>query len=71
MVSKAREDLPEPESPVTTISFSRGILMDMFFKLCTRAPCTSMWLLFIGEVKVFKSIRVLGCWRASEWQTEV
>src|SRR5262249_52792002 len=40
MVSKARLDLPEPESPVTTTSLSRGISTEMFFRLWTRAPCT-------------------------------
>src|ERR1700704_2151722 len=42
MVSKAKLDLPEPDSPVTTISLSRGISTDMFFRLCTRAPCTAI-----------------------------
>src|SRR6266404_4273107 len=42
MVSKARLDLPEPESPVTTMSLSRGISTEMFLRLCTRAPCTAM-----------------------------
>src|SRR6185295_11413689 len=42
MVSNARLDLPEPESPVTTISLSRGISSEMFFRLWTRAPCTAM-----------------------------
>src|SRR5487761_1944281 len=40
MVSKAREDLPEPERPVKTTSWSRGISTERFFRLCTRAPCT-------------------------------
>src|SRR5919199_559105 len=40
MVSKASEDLPEPESPVTTTSRSRGISTETFLRLCTRAPCT-------------------------------
>src|SRR6218665_946776 len=40
MVSKARDDLPEPDSPVTTTSWSRGILMSTFFRLCSRAPRT-------------------------------
>src|SRR5206468_8039396 len=42
MVSNARLDLPEPESPVTTMSRSRGISTEMFLRLCTRAPCTAM-----------------------------
>src|SRR5580765_6989707 len=42
MVSNARLDLPEPDSPVTTTSRSRGISTEMFLRLCTRAPCTAM-----------------------------
>ena len=42
MVSNARLDLPEPESPVMTIRLSRGISSEMFFRLCTRAPCTAI-----------------------------
>src|SRR5687767_7877951 len=42
MVSNARLDLPEPERPVITMSWSRGISSEMFFKLCTRAPLTAI-----------------------------
>lgn len=42
MVSKARLDLPDPESPVTTINRSRGISTEMFLRLWTRAPWTAM-----------------------------
>src|SRR5689334_19815315 len=42
MVSKARLDLPDPESPVTTTRLSRGIATETFFRLWTRAPFTSM-----------------------------
>src|ERR1051326_4020710 len=42
MVSKARDDLPEPESPVTTVRRSRGISTLTFFRLCWRAPRTVM-----------------------------
>src|SRR5215218_10119388 len=38
MVSKARLDLPEPESPVMTISASRGSSRSMSLRLCSRAP---------------------------------
>src|SRR5208337_521469 len=38
MVSKASDDLPEPESPVITTSRSRGISRSMFLRLCSRAP---------------------------------
>src|SRR5437660_11124528 len=46
MVSKASEDLPEPDSPVNTISASRGISRSTFFRLCSRAPRTwiVLWL---------------------------
>src|ERR1700722_8582827 len=42
MVSKASEDLPEPERPVNTTSLSRGIVRSIFFRLCSRAPRTVM-----------------------------
>src|SRR3990170_820109 len=38
MVSKASDDLPEPESPVITTSRSRGMSRSTFFRLCSRAP---------------------------------
>ena len=38
MVSKARDDLPEPESPVKTINLSLGIVMSIFLRLCSLAP---------------------------------
>src|SRR5437588_11035781 len=38
MVSKAREDLPDPESPVNTMSASRGSSRCTSFRLCSRAP---------------------------------
>src|SRR6516162_6179394 len=40
MVSKAREDLPEPETPVTTVSALCGMSKSMFLRLWTRAPRT-------------------------------
>src|ERR1700722_10413548 len=42
MVSKASEDLPEPDRPVMTVSESRGITTSTFFRLCSRAPRTWM-----------------------------
>src|SRR5689334_505677 len=45
MVSKASDDLPEPLSPVITVSVLRGISTEMFFKLCWRAPRTVMLLI--------------------------
>src|ERR1700687_348685 len=38
MVSKASDDLPEPDSPVNTTSRSRGISRSTFLRLCSRAP---------------------------------
>src|SRR5712691_7484417 len=40
MVSKASEDLPDPESPVKTVRVFRGISTVMFLRLCSRAPRT-------------------------------
>src|SRR3954451_23558156 len=40
MVSKASEDLPEPDTPVKTTSTSRGISRSTFLRLCSRAPRT-------------------------------
>src|ERR671921_3041526 len=42
MVSKAREDLPLPERPVTTTITSRGRETLTFFRLCSRAPRTTI-----------------------------
>ena len=37
-VSKASEDLPEPDSPVNTTMRLRGNSRSTFFRLCSRAP---------------------------------
>src|SRR4051812_40598277 len=42
MVSKASEDLPDPDSPVMTTSWSRGMSTSTFLRLCSRAPRTEM-----------------------------
>src|SRR5258708_7786389 len=42
MGSKAREDLPQPESPVNTTNLSRGMTRSTFLRLCSRAPRTAM-----------------------------
>src|SRR5688572_25787218 len=42
MVSNASEDLPEPDSPVTTTRASRGRSTSTFLRLCTRAPRTAI-----------------------------
>ena len=43
MVSNARLDLPEPDSPVITVSVSRGMSTLTSLRLCSRAPRTDMW----------------------------
>src|ERR1700682_546132 len=57
MVSKASDDLPEPESPVKTTSLSRGIESVTFFRLCSRAPRIVMW--SIGNPYLY----LLSCYR--------
>src|SRR6266851_4600710 len=42
MVSKASEDFPDPETPVTTVSALCGISKSMFLRLWTRAPRTTI-----------------------------
>src|SRR5579864_4366137 len=42
MVSKASEDLPEPDRPVNTTSWSRGMATSTFLRLCSRAPRMAM-----------------------------
>src|SRR4051812_1099015 len=43
MVSKAREDLPEPERPGMTVSVPRGRWRSIFFRLWVRAPRMRIW----------------------------
>src|SRR3954468_18281249 len=38
MVSNANDDLPEPDRPVKTISWSRGSSRSTLRRLCSRAP---------------------------------
>src|ERR1022692_4406944 len=42
MVSKASEDFPDPDTPVTTVRELWGISKSMFLRLWTRAPRTTM-----------------------------
>src|SRR5437660_2333004 len=43
MVSKASDDLPDPDRPVKTTSLSRGIDRVTFLRLCSRAPRIVIW----------------------------
>ena len=40
MVSKASDDLPDPDKPVITTNLFFGISSEIFFKLCSFAPFT-------------------------------
>ena len=42
-VAKASEDLPEPESPVSTTSLFLGRFSVTFLRLCSRAPRIVTW----------------------------
>src|SRR3954462_15997498 len=42
MVSNASEDFPDPDRPVSPTSESRGSVIEMFFRLCSRAPETTI-----------------------------
>lgn len=46
-MSKARDDLPEPEMPVMTVKRFLGMDTSMFLRLCSRAPLIVM--LFWGS----------------------
>src|SRR5579872_1421658 len=48
MVSKARDDLPDPLRPVITVNVFRGISTEIFLRLCWRAPRTVMLLIAMG-----------------------
>src|SRR6478752_5641898 len=49
IVSNARLDLPDPESPVKTMRLSRGRSTDTSRRLCSRAPRTTReWALPVG-----------------------
>src|SRR3989337_3400162 len=50
MVSKARDDLPDPDTPVITVMVFRGISRLMFFRLCSRAPRMTMYVLDMAVI---------------------
>src|ERR1700759_1117925 len=59
MVSKASDDLPEPDSPVMTTSESRGSSTVTSLRLCSRAPVTTMefWRLTKTPLSVYGGAR--------------
>src|SRR3979411_1312840 len=62
MVSNASEDLPEPLTPVTTVMRLIGIENEMFLRLLTRAPRTSIasWVMIGACETIQKGIRRLS-----------
>ncbi len=64
-----REDLPEPDTPVTTTSLLRGMVTVTFLRLCTLAPFMRMesllsagplspTLLFLVEMDIVKHTKI-------------
>ena len=57
-VSKAKDDLPEPLTPETTINLSSGMFTERFLRLFTLAPFISMLLLIqFANLRIFFGIR--------------
>ena len=50
MVSNARLDFPEPDSPVITTNLLRGMVSEIFFRLCSRAPLIEITLSLINTL---------------------
>src|SRR5947209_929007 len=69
MVSNARLDLPEPDSPVTTTRRSRGISSETFLRLWTRAPCTAI--VVRAAAFAFRSARLTAALGAILWSPRV
>src|SRR5206468_12529028 len=61
MVSKARLDLPEPDRPVITTSRSRGISTSIFFRLCSRAPRTTILVSMSGRLGGNEEPSIYAC----------
>src|SRR6266567_8877862 len=60
MVSKASEDLPEPDRPVNTTSWSRGMATSTFLRLCSRAPRMVIWRASRADLADRSAIRLSG-----------
>jgi hypothetical protein len=56
-MSKARVDLPEPDTPVTTVNLPRGISTSMPLRLCSRAWRTEMLPLPLKSERGFGSCK--------------
>src|SRR5580704_16675962 len=64
-VSNARLDLPEPETPVTTVIALCGIVKSRFFRLWTRAPRTRISSISPGIVAVVAATAASGSRRSA------
>src|ERR1700737_4873400 len=60
MVSKASEDLPDPETPVTTVRVLWGTSKSTSFRLWTRAPRTTMLSVDIGLPERGSRVELVG-----------
>ena len=49
IVSKARDDFPEPDKPVIVISLFLGSSRLIFFKLCVLAPLTKIFFFMLKK----------------------
>ena len=56
IVSKANEDFPLPLNPVITVRLLRGSSTSTFFRLCTRAPNTSIFSVSLSIILLIISI---------------
>src|SRR4029077_7288194 len=71
MVSNASDDLPDPDSPVKTISLSRGSSRSTLRRLCSRAPRIRIELPSVSATGAMVPARradrtdVRGVWSAS------
>src|SRR6476620_8926050 len=76
MVSKARDDLPDPLTPVMTMSLPVGRERVTFLRLCVRAPRTTMaersedaggieW----SRARVFGDALNIRCYSAAGWRS--
>src|ERR1700679_645879 len=64
IVSNARLDLPEPDSPVMTTSASRGSSSEMSLRLCSRAPETTILLPDAIDETFYDGEQTFGCSRS-------
>src|SRR3954468_2723006 len=67
MVSNASDDLPDPDRPVITTRLSRGSSTVTSFRLCSRAPVTTMefWRLDIRPPYILRTRRTSSANRRS------